>query len=109
VFKVDSHYTARHDKILLYGFDLLEITLAGHRLVMAKVVSFTLEENILPVDFRLHNISWVQMQLRFDLLFPPLYNNKAIQAKFLNESSLTISYETTVSKTSLTQKQFVYY
>jgi hypothetical protein len=44
------------------------------------------------------------MQLRFDLLFSPLYNNKAIQAKSLNEISLTISYETTVSKTSLTQK-----
>jgi hypothetical protein len=85
------------------------MTLAGHRLVMAKVVSFTLEENILPVDFRLHNISLVQMQLRFDLLFPPLYINKAIQAKSLNEISLTISYETTVSKTSLTQKQFVCY
>ena len=52
MFKVDSHYTARHDKIFLYGFDLLEITLAGHRLVMTKVVSFTLEENnILPVNF----------------------------------------------------------
>jgi len=44
------------------------------------------------------------MQLRFDLLFSPLYNNKVIQAKSLNEISLTISYETTVSKTSLTQK-----
>jgi hypothetical protein len=52
MFNVDSYYTARNDKILFYGFDLLEITLAGHRLVMAKVVSFTLEENnILPVNF----------------------------------------------------------
>jgi predicted site-specific integrase-resolvase len=54
MFKVDSHYTSRHDKIFLYGFDLLEITLAGHRRVVTKIVSFTLEENntsILPVNF----------------------------------------------------------
>jgi hypothetical protein len=41
LFKVDSHYavrhdTTRHDKIFLYGFDMLEFTLAGHRKVKIK-------------------------------------------------------------------------
>ena len=52
MFKADSHYTARHDKIFLYGFDLLEITLAGHQLVRTKIVSFGLKEKeILSVNF----------------------------------------------------------
>jgi hypothetical protein len=34
------------------------------------------------------------MQLRFDLLFYPLCDNKAIQAKSLNGISLITSYET---------------
>jgi hypothetical protein len=38
VFKVDLHYTARHDKIFLCDFDILEFTLASHRRVMTKIV-----------------------------------------------------------------------
>jgi hypothetical protein len=34
--KVDSLYAARHDKIFLYGFDVLEFTVGGHRQVTTK-------------------------------------------------------------------------
>jgi hypothetical protein len=48
------HDTTRHDKIFLYGFDMLEFTVSGHRQVTTKTdeLSFGLDEIILslPVD-----------------------------------------------------------
>lgn len=57
--------------------------------------------------FNLSNISWAKICILFDLLFSSLSNNKAIQAKSLNESCLNISNQTGPSKTISAQKQVV--
>lgn len=59
-----------------------------------------------PTIFHL-SISWTKICILFDLLFSSLSNNKAIQAKSLNESCVNVSNQTGPSKTISTQKRVV--